>query len=117
MRMPETINRTGQVFLVELGDRYALVDRGSARVHLINTDAAWVWTRLGTAAEIPEAATTAVTAFLDELAGFGLTGGTGNSGCPAGPAGFGGAPRIIDSTPLQVAANNSPGTGDPFFGP
>ena len=92
--------RKGNVFLVEIDDNYALIDQQSRMVHILNRSAAYAWANLDKADP----------AFLDELSGLGVLvdGPTENQvdlEIPPDP----GAPAILSSNRIQVAAGSTLG--------
>ena len=110
MNIQSSYRRTG-AFLVAIDGRFALVDQQLEQVHIFNPAAAWVWTRLGTAAAVPVAFRPATAAFLTELGRLGLLSQDPDPAVVA-PAGvLTEPPAVLSSVPLQVAANTS---ADPF---
>jgi hypothetical protein len=108
---PQTMNaksifRKPGLFLVEIGDTFALVDPAGERLVLLNAAGAWLWSRLGPDCEPPAE-------FAAELRRLDLLGPTapGDDVEPMGAPD--GTPRVLGVAPLQVAANNST---DPFSG-
>lgn len=104
-------HRRSTVFLVDIGDQHALVDQELERVHIVNGPGAWVWSGLGTDTSVPDALAGEVRAFLEALADRQLLAderadeSVSTTGQPTG------APKLLATAPLQVAAGNS---SDPF---
>jgi hypothetical protein len=94
------------LFLVEIGDAFAMVDSSGERLVLLNAAGAWLWTRLGSDIDVPDD-------FAAELCQLGVLGdrALGDRVEPMGVEGS--TPRVLGVAPLQVAANNSL---DPFSG-
>ena len=100
--------------LVPVDNNFALIDSEQSRVFIVNQAAAWVWSRLGTEAEIPRPHETAVCEFIEGLRMRQLLGDDVTAKIP--PVGqLNNSPRIHSQTPLQVAANSSVPGADPFL--
>ena len=110
MSIQSHYRRTG-AFLVAIDGRFALVDQQLEQVHILNAAAAWVWTRLGTAAKVPAEFRAATAAFLDELERLGLLADAPTTDAVPPAGALGEPPAVLSSVPLQVAANTS---ADPF---
>ncbi len=104
-------HRRSHVFLVDIGDQHALVDQELERVHIVNGSGAWVWSRLGSETPVPDVLAGETRVFLETLEACQLLGQgpvgeeVSTTGRPTG------APELLATAPLQVAAGNS---DDPF---
>ena len=107
----QTSYRQDNVFLVEIDGQYALIDQGHEQIHLVNEAGAWVWSRLGGPAEIPTAAQDGVLTFLNDLNRLQLLSSTPAQNLIGAMGALAEPPKVLSSTPLQVAANTS---DDPF---
>lgn len=104
-----------QVTLVRLDKAAALVDQDGEQVCMINASGAWIWERLGTQTPVAELDADAFIVRLEQLKLIVPT--TKQKTAPALDATPCPTikPEILGIAPLQVAANNSPTTADPFF--
>ena len=95
--------------LVDLGERHALIDPQSERIHILNQGAAWIWQHLEARIETANANDADV---LDDFLGFlNAEGLIQECARPVGQATvrLPMAPVVHGTEPLEVAANNSNG--------
>ena len=104
-------HRRDSVFLVDIGDQHALVDQQTEQVHILNAPAAWVWSRLGTETSVPDEFAGEVRAFLVTLEDRQLLASEETDDRVSTTGQLTGAPELLATAPLQVAAGNS---DDPF---
>ena len=112
-QLRDVMRRSG-IMLVPVDSVFALIDTEQSRVLIVSPAAAWVWSRLGTDAQVPEAHASEISAFIDSLRVRQLL---GDDVCPTIPpvGQLDAPPHIHSQTPLQVAANTSLPGADPFL--
>jgi hypothetical protein len=111
--------RRGDVLSVPVDERSVLIDQQLDRVHVVNRAGAWVWAHLGSATPLSVPFVAAVSVFIAALSSAGLLAEADarhTSDVAAAPdEELTEAPRLLATVPLQVAANNSAPSSDPFW--